>query len=121
VRRREFIAGLGGAAAWLRAALAQQQNQIKRIAYIAGSAEQIFTPVKRELAKLGWVEGHNMRIDTLFILDSRILRAAAPFVVSSTPTSSSRSVQRLRKSSRRRPIRYPSYSRSSPTRLQAIL
>jgi putative tryptophan/tyrosine transport system substrate-binding protein len=82
--RREFIAGLG-AAAWPFAARAQQRNQIKRIAYIAGSAGQIIAPVKRELANLGWVEGHNMRIDTLFTLDSRVLRAAAPFVVSSTP------------------------------------
>ena len=83
--RREFIAGLGGAAAWPVVVQAQQRSQIKRIAYISGSAEQIFTPVKRELAKLGWVEGHNMRLDTLFTVDSRVLRAAAPFVVSSTP------------------------------------
>ena len=85
MRRRGFIAGLGSAVAWPLAASAQQRNEIKRIAYIAGAAGQIITPVKRELAKLGWVEGHNMRIDTLFTVDGRVLRAAAPFVVSSTP------------------------------------
>jgi ABC-type uncharacterized transport system substrate-binding protein len=88
-RRREFIAGLGAAAslsAWPVAAQAQQRNQIKRIAYVAaGSAETLITPIKRELAKLGWVEGHNMRIEALLALDRRVLRAAAPFVVSSAP------------------------------------
>jgi putative tryptophan/tyrosine transport system substrate-binding protein len=62
-------------------------NQIKRIAYIAcGGAEILLTPIKRELAKLGWVEGHNMHIEApLLTVDGRVLRAAAPFVVSSNP------------------------------------
>jgi putative tryptophan/tyrosine transport system substrate-binding protein len=73
-----------GAAAWPHGQ--QQRNQIERVAYIAGgSAGTIITPIRRELAKLGWVEGHNMHIEALLELDRRVLRAAAPFVVSSTP------------------------------------
>jgi putative tryptophan/tyrosine transport system substrate-binding protein len=83
VKRREVIAGLGSAAALPLAARAQQRNQIKHIAF---AGEVVITPIKRELAKLGWVEGHTMRIEALpTVVDGRVLRAAAPFVVSSTP------------------------------------
>jgi hypothetical protein len=59
-----------GAAAWPLAARAQQRNQIERVAYIAGgSAGTIITPIRRELAKLRWVEGYNMHIEALVELD----------------------------------------------------
>jgi putative tryptophan/tyrosine transport system substrate-binding protein len=83
MRRREFIGGLGSIAAWPLAVHAQQRAQIKRIAYI--SPGTLLTPIKRELAKLGWIEGDNIHIGALIALDRRGLLAAAPFVVSSTP------------------------------------
>jgi putative tryptophan/tyrosine transport system substrate-binding protein len=87
MRRRDFIVG-ASAGAWPLAAQAQQRNQIKRIAYITAAGaplDVLDVPIKHELAKLGWVEGRNVRIETLVALDGRMLRAAAPFVVSTAP------------------------------------
>jgi putative tryptophan/tyrosine transport system substrate-binding protein len=64
-------------------ARAQPRNPLKRIAFIGGPViEPIF---RQELARLGWVEGRDVRIEALSELDGRVLRAAAPFVVRSTP------------------------------------
>jgi putative ABC transport system substrate-binding protein len=69
LRRREFIAGLGGAAAWPLAAREQQPERIRRIGVLAGGDEN--DPVRRTLvsaftqglAHLGWTDGRNLRID----------------------------------------------------------
>jgi putative ABC transport system substrate-binding protein len=69
IRRREFIAGLGGAAAWPLAARAQQGDRVRRIGVLAGGDEN--DPVRRTLvsaftqglAHLGWTDGRNVRID----------------------------------------------------------
>jgi putative tryptophan/tyrosine transport system substrate-binding protein len=86
MRRREFIAGLGITAAWPMVASAQPRNSIKRIALIetrgVGDQDHIF---KQELARLGWVEGRDVRIEALLESDNRIVRAAAPFVVATAP------------------------------------
>jgi putative ABC transport system substrate-binding protein len=69
MRRREFIAGLGSAGAWPVVARAQQGERVRRIglldaAIIGNNFSQIFIATLREgLAKLGWVEGRNLRID----------------------------------------------------------
>jgi putative tryptophan/tyrosine transport system substrate-binding protein len=70
VRRREFITGIGGAAvAWPLAAHAQPNGRVRRIGVLIASSEidqeaqarlQTFL---RSLADLGWVEGHEVRID----------------------------------------------------------
>jgi putative tryptophan/tyrosine transport system substrate-binding protein len=85
VKRREFIAGLGSATAWPLMAWAQPRIAIKRIAFIAGPngvVEQVF---RQELARLGWVDGRDVRIEVLLESDNRTVRAAAPFVVSTAP------------------------------------
>ena len=70
MRRREFIALLGGAAAWPFGARAQQSSTVRRIGvlmnYRADEPEgqarvMAFT---QALQKLGWSEGSNLRIDT---------------------------------------------------------
>jgi putative tryptophan/tyrosine transport system substrate-binding protein len=67
MRRREFIAGLGSAAAWPLAARAQQRD-MRRIGILMGltesDAESPFniTAFEGELARLGWVDGRNARI-----------------------------------------------------------
>jgi putative ABC transport system substrate-binding protein len=63
LRRREFIAGLGGAvAAWPLAARAQQGNRVRRIGVLGGGRPALlgFT---QALASLGWTNGRNVRID----------------------------------------------------------
>jgi putative ABC transport system substrate-binding protein len=71
VRRREFLAGLGGAAAaWPLAARAQQPERMRRIGVLMAIAENDregqarVAAFREELQKLGWSEGRNVRIDT---------------------------------------------------------
>ena len=67
MRRREFIAGVGGAAAWPVVARAQS-GTLHRIGSMASIAEN--DPVTNArlgafrggLAKLGWIEGRNIQI-----------------------------------------------------------
>src|ERR1700730_1398120 len=71
LRRREFITLFGGAAAaaWPLAAHAQQPDRVPRIGLLMMYAEsdakgQAFVAAFREgLRKLGWTEGHNVRLD----------------------------------------------------------
>jgi putative tryptophan/tyrosine transport system substrate-binding protein len=72
VKRREFITGLGGAAAWPVMARAQQQRKFARIAYLApiiagGVPDRIFEDA---MARLGWKEGQNLKIEYRY-LDAR--------------------------------------------------
>src|SRR5262249_48063557 len=71
LRRREFIAALGGvgAALWPLAARAQQGNRMRRIGVLMGHDENDPEPKRRvsaftqALADLGWTDGRNMRMD----------------------------------------------------------
>jgi putative ABC transport system substrate-binding protein len=70
LRRREFITLLGGAAAWPRAADAQQQDRSRRIGLLIAGREtdrevqRRVVAFREELEKLGWVDSRNIRIDT---------------------------------------------------------
>ena len=69
LRRREFIAGLTGAAAWPLAARAQQGDRVRRIGVLMQGDEN--DPVRKNpvsafmqaLADLGWTDGRNVRMD----------------------------------------------------------
>jgi putative tryptophan/tyrosine transport system substrate-binding protein len=68
VKRREFIAGLGGAAAWPVVARAQQADRLRLIGVLMGdendpSAKTQVSAFKQALAALGWTEGRNVRMD----------------------------------------------------------
>jgi putative ABC transport system substrate-binding protein len=70
VRRRAFIALIGGAAAWPLAARAQQGERMRRIGVLAGGAvasdadtQERNTVFAKSLQELGWVVGRNLRID----------------------------------------------------------
>jgi putative tryptophan/tyrosine transport system substrate-binding protein len=66
MKRRKFIALLGSAAAWPLAARAQQPERMRRVGALMGypEAQSELASFLQELQKLGWVEGHNFRIDT---------------------------------------------------------
>ena len=69
LRRREFLAGLGGAAAWPIAARAQQGERVRRIGVLMAYDEN--DPVGKPqvsafiqaLAGLGWTDGRNALLD----------------------------------------------------------
>jgi putative ABC transport system substrate-binding protein len=69
VRRREFIALAGGAAAWPLAARAQQAEQVRRIGVLLNLAARDpaayggIAVLTRTLQQLGWTEGRNLHID----------------------------------------------------------
>jgi putative ABC transport system substrate-binding protein len=65
LRRREFIAGLGGAAAWPLAARAQQGNRVRRIGVLltGDETDPRLSAFTQALAGLGWSDGRNMRMD----------------------------------------------------------
>jgi len=69
MRRRKFIALIGGAAVWPLAARAQQGERVRRLGIILGAAaEELETKARiaaflQELKHLGWDEGRNVRIE----------------------------------------------------------
>jgi putative ABC transport system substrate-binding protein len=72
IKRREFIAGLSGAAAWSVVAWAQQLGGIRRVGLLLNLTEA--NPVaqayaeefRRGMTELGWQEGRNLQIDYRF-------------------------------------------------------
>jgi len=66
LQRREFIAGLGGAAAWPLAAHAQQPKRIGVLMPAAADDPESLARVGaflQGLQELGWTDGHNVRIE----------------------------------------------------------
>jgi putative tryptophan/tyrosine transport system substrate-binding protein len=74
MRRREFIALLGGTAAWPLSARAQRPDQIRRVGLLVGLAEgdpdskPRLGAFRLGLEKLGWSEGRNIHLDVRFAL-----------------------------------------------------
>jgi ABC-type uncharacterized transport system substrate-binding protein len=72
VRRREFIAFVGGAAAWPVAVRAQQPDRVGRIGVLMQiaaddpEAQARLTTFRAHLEQLGWTDRRNVQIDTRF-------------------------------------------------------
>jgi putative ABC transport system substrate-binding protein len=70
MRRRAFIAALGGVAAWSVAARAQPADRMRRIGVLTGTTEDDTDFQARHAAffevlqQLGWTDGRNLRVDT---------------------------------------------------------
>jgi putative tryptophan/tyrosine transport system substrate-binding protein len=70
LRRREFIAALGGAAAWPLGARAQQGRAATVGLLFSGSREAlVIAPFRKGLSEMGFVEGRNLTIDYRFADD----------------------------------------------------
>jgi putative ABC transport system substrate-binding protein len=91
MRRRAFIALLGGAAAaWPLAASAQQPERMRRIGLLMvvddREGQARVTALKQGLQELGWTEGRNIQIETRFAgVDAGRMRADAAELVALAP------------------------------------
>jgi putative tryptophan/tyrosine transport system substrate-binding protein len=71
MRRREFIAGIGSAAAWPLAARAQQGERIRRIGVLMPFAENesvgktFVSAFTQAFAELGWTDARNVRMEPM--------------------------------------------------------
>jgi putative ABC transport system substrate-binding protein len=72
MRRREFIALIGGTAAWSVAARAQPTDQVRHIGVLFVTGEKVPVAAARKkalqqgLQSLGWIEGKNLQFDYRF-------------------------------------------------------
>src|SRR6516225_6608222 len=92
VRRRDFIAGLGGAAAWPLSARAQQRDRVRRIGVLMGldendpDAKPRLSAFTQALAELGWADGRSLRMDVRqYGGDSNRMRSLAQELVGLQP------------------------------------
>jgi putative ABC transport system substrate-binding protein len=115
MRRREFITLLGASAAtWPLAARAQRAGGMRRIGWLIGGTEndrdrQAMQGAFREgLAKLGWIEGRNLRTELRWGDDLDRLAAHAAELVSLAPdvilTNGSAAIRSLQKATQTIPI-----------------
>jgi putative tryptophan/tyrosine transport system substrate-binding protein len=71
MRRREFIALVGGTVTWPLAARGQQGEGVRRVGVLLAAAtddpeyQARFAAFTQALAQLGWRDGQNLRIGTL--------------------------------------------------------
>jgi putative ABC transport system substrate-binding protein len=69
LRRREFIAVIGGATAWLRAAHAQPEKRVPLVGFLEGISSNTpgagarYAVFLQALDQLGWTPGRNLRIE----------------------------------------------------------
>ena len=92
MKRREFVAVLGGAAAWPLAGHAQQPERVRRVGVLIPwpesdpVAQRSVTAFALALGRFGWVEGKNIRIDYRFAAgDPTLLNTYASELVGLSP------------------------------------
>jgi putative tryptophan/tyrosine transport system substrate-binding protein len=121
VKRRTFIAGLGGAAAWPVVARAQQGDRVRRIGVLMpfdenDSVQKSFlTAFSQALADLGWADRRNVRMDLRWAGgDINRIRALAQELVGLQPdiilASGTPATAALRRETRTIPIVFASVS-----------
>jgi putative ABC transport system substrate-binding protein len=92
LKRRDFIAVIGGAAAWPLAARAQQGDRARRVGVLVASPaddsefQARMAAFNEGLTRLGWTEGRNVRIDIRWATtNADDLRKHAAELAASTP------------------------------------
>jgi putative ABC transport system substrate-binding protein len=91
MKRREFVAGLGGAAAvWPLAARAQQGDRVRRIGVLLNENAPVATPrasvFRQALRDLGWADGRNVWVDVRWVgADTNRIRGLAQELVGLQP------------------------------------
>src|ERR1700732_2821459 len=92
MNRREFISGLGSAAAWPVAARAQQTGPMRRIGVLSGLGDgdrvqqSFMAAFQQGLAERVWTDGGNIRIDYRWgDGDTERIRASAAELVALHP------------------------------------
>jgi putative ABC transport system substrate-binding protein len=132
LRRREFIAALGGAAAWPFAARAQQGSRVRRIAVLTpyDDNDPLYKPrvsaFTQALADLGWTIGRNVRMDLRWSGgDTNRIRALARELVGLQPdiilASSTPAIVAIQRETRTIPIVFVTLSDPVASRIVARL
>jgi putative ABC transport system substrate-binding protein len=92
MRRREFITGLGSAAAWPLVARAQPAERVRRVGVLMAydendpAAKPLVSAFTQALADLGWADGRNVRMDLRWGgVDTDRIRALAQELVGLQP------------------------------------
>jgi putative tryptophan/tyrosine transport system substrate-binding protein len=92
VKRRDFIAALGSAAAWPLAVPAQQSQPIRRIGILMpfppgnATAQERLRAFREELRKRGWASSVNVQFDERWTLDNmELIHSAAENLVELKP------------------------------------
>jgi putative tryptophan/tyrosine transport system substrate-binding protein len=91
MRRREFVAALGGMDVFARAARAEYPERVRRVGVLIYGADDPVSETRVEglrerLHRLDWVEGHNLALDFRFgAADPRRIRAGAKDLVALGP------------------------------------
>jgi ABC-type uncharacterized transport system substrate-binding protein len=115
MRRREFIAALGGAAAWPVVSRAQQTERVRRVGVLMNTTaddpvgQTRIAAFLQGLQQLGWSVGRNVQIDTRWAAgDADRIRTYAAELVALAPdvilTTGSATVGPLQRASRAVPI-----------------
>jgi putative tryptophan/tyrosine transport system substrate-binding protein len=92
MKRREFIALLGGAAAWPLTARAQQSERVRRIGVLMNTApdspdgQARFAAFLQGLQQFGWIPGRNVRLEVRWAAgDADLVRRYAAELVALAP------------------------------------
>ena len=86
MKRREFIALIGGAAAgWPLIGRAEQGEQVRRVGMLVGFDDPDIKTFQQELERLGWSEGHNIHIDYRYAPAGTEVQALAKELVALRP------------------------------------
>jgi putative tryptophan/tyrosine transport system substrate-binding protein len=113
MRRRKFIADLGGAVAWPLVAGAQQ-SQVAIVGFLSAGAPEAYSelmhPFHRGLQAVGYIEGQNLTVEARYTegdfslipqLATDLIRRGAVVIVT-TGTSSTLGAARVYRGTRRR-------------------